>query len=155
MWKDWSKVARLKISRLLLQKKSPKPKATLDLIFDMDLDQLHLWTCSLLTIPMLMIASCIISFASGDSTEALNGLQSCLASVKSWMSTNKLNLNPDKTEFLLIGNEWQRSKYLSMYWRHWPHQGTAYSELTGHLELTLVTNSSPFTRSAPPLRSLQ
>ena len=31
------------------------------------------------------------------------------------MSTNKLKLNPDKTEFILIGNEWKRSKYLSMF----------------------------------------
>ena len=54
-----------------------------------------------------------VSFASGDSAAALNGLQSCLASVQSWMSTNKLKLNPDKTEFLFIGNERQRSKYLS------------------------------------------
>ena len=46
-----------------------------------------------------------VSFASGVSTAALNGLQSCLASVQSWMSTNTLKLNPDKTEFLLIGNE--------------------------------------------------
>ena len=38
-----------------------------------------------------------------------------LASVQSWMSTNKLKLNPDKTEFLLIGNERQRSKYLSSF----------------------------------------
>ena len=56
-----------------------------------------------------------VSFASGDSAAALNGLQSCLASVQSWMSTNKLKLNPDKTEFLLIGNERQWSKYLSMF----------------------------------------
>ena len=56
-----------------------------------------------------------VSFSSGDSAAALNGLQSCLASVQSWMSTNKLKLNPDKTKFLLIGNEWQRSKYLSMF----------------------------------------
>ena len=46
-----------------------------------------------------------VSFSSGDSAAALNGLRSCLASVQSWMSTNKLN--PDKTEFLLIGNERQ------------------------------------------------
>ena len=45
-----------------------------------------------------------VSFESGNSAAALNGLQSCLASVQSWMSTNKLKLNPDKTEFLLIGN---------------------------------------------------
>ena len=56
-----------------------------------------------------------ISFPSGNSAAARNGLQSCLASVQSWMSTNKVKLNPDKTEFLLIGNERQRSKYLSMF----------------------------------------
>ena len=28
---------------------------------------------------------------------------------------NKLKLNPDKTEFLLIGNERRQSKYLSMF----------------------------------------
>ena len=56
-----------------------------------------------------------ISYSSGNSAAALNGLQSCLASVQSWMSTNKLKLNPDKTKFLLIGNERQRSKYLSMF----------------------------------------
>ena len=56
-----------------------------------------------------------VSFASGNSAAALNGLQSCLASVQSWMSTNKLELNPDNTEFLLIGNERQWSKYLSMF----------------------------------------
>ena len=31
------------------------------------------------------------------------------------MSMNKLKLNPDKTEFLLIGNKQQQSKYLSMF----------------------------------------
>ena len=31
------------------------------------------------------------------------------------MSTNKLKLNPDKTEFLFIGKERQRGKYLSMF----------------------------------------
>ena len=56
-----------------------------------------------------------VSFASGDSAAALNGLQSRLASLQSWMSTNKLKLNLDKTEFLLIGNERQRSKYLSVF----------------------------------------
>ena len=65
---------------------------------------------------MLMTATCMLcSFASGDSEAALDGLQSCLASVQSWTSTNKLKLNTDKTEFLLIGNERQRSEYLSMF----------------------------------------
>ena len=56
-----------------------------------------------------------VSFASEDSTAALNGLQSCLASIQSRMLMNKLKLHTDKTEFLLIGNERQRSKYLSMF----------------------------------------
>ena len=56
-----------------------------------------------------------VSFASGDFPAAVNGLQSCLASVQSWMSTNKLNLNPDKGKFLLIGNKRQRSKCLSNF----------------------------------------
>ena len=56
-----------------------------------------------------------ITFASGDSAAALNGLQSCLATIQSWMSTNKLKLNPDKIEFLLIGNKQQWSEYLSMF----------------------------------------
>ena len=58
-----------------------------------------------------------VSFSSGDSAAALNGLQSCIASVQSWMSMNKLKLNPDKTGFLLIGNERQRTKYLSVSYR--------------------------------------
>ena len=56
-----------------------------------------------------------VSFASGDLVAVLNSLQSCLASVQSWMSTNKLKLNPDKTEFFLIANKQQQSKYLSMF----------------------------------------
>ena len=56
-----------------------------------------------------------VSFASEDSTAALNGLQLCLASVHSWMSTNKLKLNPDNKNFLLVKNEQQRSKYLSTF----------------------------------------
>ena len=56
-----------------------------------------------------------VSFASGDSAAPLNGLQSRLASVQQWMSTDKLKLNPDKAEFLLIGNESQQSTFLSMF----------------------------------------
>ena len=63
---------------------------------------------------MLVTASCMFPLHQGTAV-ALNGLQSCLASVQSWMSTNKLKLNPDKTEFLLIWNERQQSKYLYMF----------------------------------------
>ena len=71
--------------------------------------------CFLLSILYADDSQLYISFSSGNSAAALNGLQSCLASVQSCMSTNKLKLNPDKTEFLLIGNEGQRRKYLSIF----------------------------------------
>ena len=56
-----------------------------------------------------------VSSSPGNSAAVLNGLQSCLASVQSWMLTNKLQLKPVGTAFLLIGNERQRSKYLPMF----------------------------------------
>lgn len=56
-----------------------------------------------------------ISFSSSDSAESLKNLQACLASVQQWMLSNKLKLNPDKTEFLLIGHELQRQKYLCQF----------------------------------------
>jgi hypothetical protein len=37
-------------------------------------------------------------------------LKNCLTSIQTWMSANMLKLNPDKTEFLLLGNSSNRSK---------------------------------------------
>ena len=34
----------------------------------------------------------------------------CLNDVKEWMSTSKLKLNPDKTEFIIFGLKRQRDK---------------------------------------------
>ncbi len=42
-------------------------------------------------------------------------LQNCLVSVKEWMYHNLLKLNPDKTEFLLIGNKCHREKFVSEF----------------------------------------
>lgn len=56
-----------------------------------------------------------VSFSSRDCDASLISLQSCLSSVQSWMSVNKLKLNPDKTEFLLIGHQRQRVKYLDKF----------------------------------------
>ena len=56
-----------------------------------------------------------ISFSTDNADSSLHRLQQCLTSVQSWMTINKLKLNPDKTEFLLIGHEHQRRKYLSMF----------------------------------------
>jgi len=56
-----------------------------------------------------------ISFSSADSVSSLNSLKHCADSVLKWMLSNKLKLNPDKTEFLLIGHEKQRKKYISQF----------------------------------------
>ena len=37
-------------------------------------------------------------------------LNRCLNDVKEWMSTSKLKLNPDKTEFIIFGSKRQRDK---------------------------------------------
>ena len=41
---------------------------------------------------------------------AIATLQTCLTDVQNWMTTNKLKLNPNKTEFTLLGNKSQRKK---------------------------------------------
>ena len=51
-----------------------------------------------------------ISFSSSDSTTSLSILSSTLDSIHSWLSSNRLSVNPAKTEFLLIGTKQQRSK---------------------------------------------
>ena len=56
-----------------------------------------------------------LSFSASDSTSSIQKLQTCLAAIQNWMLSNKLKLNPDKTEFLLIGHKKQREKYLSMF----------------------------------------
>ena len=41
---------------------------------------------------------------------ALDKLSRCLEDVKRWLSTNKLKVNPDKTEFIVFGSKSQREK---------------------------------------------
>lgn len=43
-----------------------------------------------------------VSFAPEGEDQAVNSLHGSIASVRSWMKTNKLKLNDDKTEFLVI-----------------------------------------------------
>ena len=56
-----------------------------------------------------------VSSGSSDSTAILKRLHLFLTSVQSWMFMNKIKLNPDKTEFLLIGNEQHGNKYLALF----------------------------------------
>jgi len=52
-----------------------------------------------------------ISFDESNHDSKIKSLQDCLISVQDWMFTNKLKLNPDKTEFMLIGNPCLRQKF--------------------------------------------
>ena len=42
---------------------------------------------------------------------SLSLVQQCLQDVSDWMIASKLKLNPDKTEFILIGTKAQRDKF--------------------------------------------
>jgi hypothetical protein len=54
-----------------------------------------------------------ISFSSADLTVSLQKLTSALDHTYTWLTTNRLSVNPTKTEFLIIGTPQQRSKVLS------------------------------------------
>ena len=56
-----------------------------------------------------------VSFSADDSSASLLQLQECLCSVQRWMFLNKLKLNPDKTDFLLLGHERQRRKFANLF----------------------------------------
>ena len=43
-----------------------------------------------------------IAFSHSDPVSYLNQLNACILDVRSWMITNKLKINGDKTEFLVI-----------------------------------------------------
>ena len=54
-----------------------------------------------------------VSFDVSDPKLALNILNSCLLDTRTWMLQNKLKINDDKTEFLLIGTPNTRTKIMS------------------------------------------
>ena len=54
-----------------------------------------------------------ISFSSTDPLNSLSTLSSTLDSVHTWLTTNRLSVNPSKTEYLIIGTHQQRSKLVS------------------------------------------
>ena len=52
-----------------------------------------------------------ISFTPSNSTSSLEMLSNTFSDILSWINSNKLLLNPSKTEFLLIGTKQQRLKF--------------------------------------------
>ena len=55
-----------------------------------------------------------ISFNDKTSSASLEDLSSCLHKIQSWMCSNKLALNPSKTEFLLLGTPRQLDKFANI-----------------------------------------
>ena len=56
-----------------------------------------------------------MSLSVWNAKESLEKLQHCLMGVSAWMTGSKLNPNPSKTEFLLIGTKLQREKFLNNF----------------------------------------
>ena len=54
-----------------------------------------------------------ISFSPSQSYDGLSLLSSTLDEVYAWLTSNRLSVNPSKTEFLIIGNPQQRNKIQS------------------------------------------
>ena len=54
-----------------------------------------------------------ISFSPNQSRDSLSLLSSTLDEVYAWLTSNRLSVNPSKTEFLIIGNPQQRNKIQS------------------------------------------
>ena len=52
-----------------------------------------------------------LSLSKKDPEMSLALVQQCLQDVSDWMIASKLKLNPDKTEFILIGTKSQRDKF--------------------------------------------
>jgi hypothetical protein len=55
-----------------------------------------------------------ISFKHCNSADAIQKLSATFSAINSWMTHNKLLLNPSKTEFLVIGTPGQRAKFKSL-----------------------------------------
>ena len=92
-----------------------------------------------------------ISFTPSNSTSSLEMLSNTFSDILSWMNSNKLLLNPSKTEFLLIGTKQQRLKYCqseqyrlksSLGKRHLANERMGVSE-TSRSELRKITGPSP------------
>ena len=56
-----------------------------------------------------------INLSHKNPADAFDKLNRCLQDVKEWMSTSKLKLNPDKTEFIIFGSKSQRDKLSSHF----------------------------------------
>ena len=87
--------------RLVLFTLHTKPLSAI--IFSFDINH-HLYADDTQIYPSLSLS---------NAKEFHEKLQHCLMGVSVWMTGPKLELNPSKTEFLLIGTKLQREKFLN------------------------------------------
>src|SRR3989441_10966724 len=79
-----------------------------------------------------------ISFSSSDSPSHLSILFSTLDSVFDWFTSNRLSVNPSKTDILLIGTPQQRSKLTSSTLTF---QGTSLSTVSSCRNLGVILDN--------------
>jgi len=74
-----------------------------------------------------------ISFSAADSSATLASISSTLDIIHSWLCRNRLTVNPDKTEFLLIGTQQQRSKITNstIFFRNTPISPSSHARNLG------------------------
>ena len=60
--------------------------------------------------PLLCDTQLYVHLTHKHATPAFERLKNCFDDVRKWLSVNKLKLNPDKTEFILIGSKNVRTK---------------------------------------------
>ena len=56
-----------------------------------------------------------ITLSPANFSHSMQKLKNCLNDIRNFMFTNKLKLNPDKTEFILIGSEKNRKQLLPYF----------------------------------------
>ena len=56
-----------------------------------------------------------ITLSPSNFSQSMTALTDCLNDIQNFMAANKLKLNPDKTEFILIGSKYSRKQLHSLF----------------------------------------
>ena len=69
-----------------------------------------------------------------NQTDAVIAMERCMSDIRTWMLTDKLKLNDDKTEFMLIGTKQQLSKVnidclTRKHWRYSCYCGKKFRDM--------------------------
>ena len=56
-----------------------------------------------------------MSLSQSNALESVSTLSDCLTDILFWMESSKLKLNPDKTDFIIVGTKQQRNRVISHF----------------------------------------